>query len=1440
MNLSYLAESRLEGPSMHRGTCEVLQQAILTQACRVILALHFLYSGSSGRLPVSSSSSSPPVTTAAATARDNHSIDALTLVQLGLVGGGGSGASHGSPTLASLASTTATTAAANQNNAGPSSSLLASEYTFTSAAQVKQCLNSAPRYSLLTAAHLLRCRGGGGGGGAHRRCRHGQGRLAGLVSSIIGAECGTMAFRAEALVLLTEWLLKDRGEDQALVAKALDVSPVGNNNGRASGVLDETMNRCISSGDNDASALWDNESSIGNGSSSIGNDNTSGGGSGGPRRRRHRVARRRDLLLQVFPELRTTDDWHPSDGNNISIDCGCPHRWFREELPRWLLAAALMEHATAWRQTTVLSRAFNQWCLRRGFRMLNQMADEHEQNQHQHHHSSLDGPLSPPPLLPPPVSLSSIEKQKRKKQMKQQRNKSTRSPPEADRETRGPSSRASRHSTDDMGNAEDGDDDTNDDNSGSLTDRAARQLVALPSLDGGTAGQVAPPPPDTATATAAATAGEEAKDCLFDDASTIGSVQSLPSETAPSPAPPDEEAEQAYSRHSGSSGNNDNVSDPSRLEAALSGLGSALLRSATSQYQQQQKESKAEEEAAAAARAGCVATHQRRTLSSCFYRWRDAKYYVALSTCYMAALAEENTLRSCLSRWRARASVRGGERRVADLERICALAITGRGTDRHHAMLLRWRHAAAARRFARRTFAARAFRTWRALCSLRRFGRRGAASSARDSASIVVFVERTEHQRHRGATRHPHRDDGSNDVGGCEGSDQTVPTSTRITVALGADEAKRFVLKTWHDRFLSHRASAFRRSHLQRGLFRAMHTAHHHRAHRRLIDRQADLVLVGRLFTRWRQQHQLHCTVASFQVGRRTTALATPCEVYVTASASGDGGGLCLETFAHWRARTATRIGLRSTEAAQRDATERRLLGGCLSLWVKRCRLEGTLRRHCFRGSGGGGHYSNSNSRAPTLRPGAMPPPPPLVLSCWQRWQGRLAGRRLLRRDRALHAEAVFLRELSRRCVRRWHRRLTASRAATEADRAAGEERRAALLLRQRLTARVFYHWRAKQYLLAVMGVDARRAVPSAAVAREAEEAHRRRAVMASAAVSVVARRDAHSVWSGDSANDGVQGVLLPPRSESEPDPVQPKGSCRSSAAPQRKAAQEGLRALPAGSKAATSVIKAVAVAPVSDRGGAAITTTSQRTASISAASAAAPLRVHRDLLTYLSNKAARGGATKHHQNRIHHQQQQQGWWLRGINRSDDEQAEGEGEEAARPEQRQAPPIAVAPLHQTISVIPRPRTDSRPYRATGEHITYSTPDTSFDAALGATMAADNPSAPVLPPTAAVVASDNGALIAGDTPRKSPARQSSPSSRQRLRPRPSAAAAALAATPPMCSPYATSTPRRGAAPTATSDGLNISYHHHHAETSPGRTGSPQTSPSGRKHWQPVWH
>lgn len=176
MASSPLADSKIDGPSLYRGSCYVLQQAVLSKACQVVIALHYLSSAGStitSVLPSSTHSHEPPVP---------HSI---------------------SSEVNSLERTLS----------------LSFETEFTSRSQAQRCLHGTSTYSMLTALHLMRCPDQ-----PHLSCQPKQGTLAALTSKIYQdrAWCATTVAQLSAW-LLTQW---ENGPDsEKILRHALDVSP---------------------------------------------------------------------------------------------------------------------------------------------------------------------------------------------------------------------------------------------------------------------------------------------------------------------------------------------------------------------------------------------------------------------------------------------------------------------------------------------------------------------------------------------------------------------------------------------------------------------------------------------------------------------------------------------------------------------------------------------------------------------------------------------------------------------------------------------------------------------------------------------------------------------------------------------------------------------------------------------------------------------------------------------------------------------------------------------------------------------------------------------------------------------------------------------------------------------------------------------------------------
>lgn len=329
--------------SLHRGTCSVLEQAVLTQACRAVLALyhlHFIGSVSVEQL----SSASPTTTTVYRTSHLNAAVRGKNAVGPSLV----QHQQHKAVPQHTSGNTSSLSAATSLSVKPPAGLLL-----FASTAEAEDCLRESTKYSLLTAIHLLRC-----SAKPYERCLHQQGFLADLVGRLWKEG---EAWRAAA-VLHASRLVLHRWKQDAVTTELLQHACDVSNEGAAHVVAPSTAAGACSSSE---ARQWLENSALS--------------------KRGERRVWVSELLLQVFPGLGFCTASSPlePDGageenaasfiGNEPIGCGCPHRWFREDLPRWLLDASLEEHAVVWADGALVRRAFNQWRRRRGFSVLRQL-----------------------------------------------------------------------------------------------------------------------------------------------------------------------------------------------------------------------------------------------------------------------------------------------------------------------------------------------------------------------------------------------------------------------------------------------------------------------------------------------------------------------------------------------------------------------------------------------------------------------------------------------------------------------------------------------------------------------------------------------------------------------------------------------------------------------------------------------------------------------------------------------------------------------------------------------------------------------------------------------------------------------------------------------------------------------------------------------------------
>ncbi|KAF8295890.1 hypothetical protein TcYC6_0088380 [Trypanosoma cruzi] len=191
--------------------------------------------------------------------------------------------------------------------------LIAMASSYVTASEAASLIEGMGKHVLLTAVHLLCCEKH-----SYRACRHYHGEFAAAVGAILQES----SLRSNILAALREFITRKwKGDEDSihpLLQRALSVIPV------------EYPSTPSASGSLAAPLM---------------------------------------LLLQVYPELER-------GGTSAEVDCGCPHPWFRENLPIALLTLSMEQHAQMWRRTSLLRMTFLRWQQRHGMYLLRRLATD--------------------------------------------------------------------------------------------------------------------------------------------------------------------------------------------------------------------------------------------------------------------------------------------------------------------------------------------------------------------------------------------------------------------------------------------------------------------------------------------------------------------------------------------------------------------------------------------------------------------------------------------------------------------------------------------------------------------------------------------------------------------------------------------------------------------------------------------------------------------------------------------------------------------------------------------------------------------------------------------------------------------------------------------------------------------------------------------------------
>ncbi|EKF33521.1 hypothetical protein MOQ_002613 [Trypanosoma cruzi marinkellei] len=189
--------------------------------------------------------------------------------------------------------------------------LIAMASSYVAASEAASLIEGMSKHVLLTAVHLLCCEKH-----SYRACQHYHGEFAAAVGAILQET----SLRSNILAALIEFIRRKwKGDEDSihpLLQRALSVNPV------------EYLSTPSASGSLAAPLM---------------------------------------LLLQVYPELE-------KGGTSAKVDCGCPHPWFRENLPITLLTLSMEQHAQLWRRTSLLRMTFLRWQQRHGMYLLRRLA----------------------------------------------------------------------------------------------------------------------------------------------------------------------------------------------------------------------------------------------------------------------------------------------------------------------------------------------------------------------------------------------------------------------------------------------------------------------------------------------------------------------------------------------------------------------------------------------------------------------------------------------------------------------------------------------------------------------------------------------------------------------------------------------------------------------------------------------------------------------------------------------------------------------------------------------------------------------------------------------------------------------------------------------------------------------------------------------------------
>ncbi|CCW60582.1 unnamed protein product [Phytomonas sp. EM1] len=1054
MNLGFpLSESRVEGPLLHRGSCQVLQQVVLVHACHVILALRCLSDSDLAASPFTQEEEA--LTSSPADTRQEPLLQSRLFGRRhrqGLFVNDEEAAGPADPSKGSslskedgLGLVSGLTSARSGGMATLSSRHLEERVSpFPSSASARDYLRSAPLYGILTAAHLLRCTAY-----PFQRCDHEKGALAARLARVVRSD---VAWCAGALAQLSQWILREwKGEinDEA-------------NDGdlhHASGSIGDLL-RCAL----DVSPEVHTVGSI----TPKGDERETGARHG------ERVVFVSELLLQVFPEvgyaaLRNETTWSREaalTGKPTEVDfdvaCGCPHRWMREALPRWLLCVSLMEHARVWGETTLLKKSFYHWRLRRGFGVLRKLlaggyngVETGEESQAIPNSSGemLISSPSPYPLDNQPTQRASALTMVRSKgeqvamvwdgveraglpnaDEKESTvdtddapssiaNRSIPSLPSAFASlpvTRQPSAEAAASApspgVDDppegrvvrdatkidrplpSSKIEDGDKESDDLDSG-LQGTKDRERT-------GRQGQSALLDDDfyreSTIHNGADNSQYEARipaaTCLFPEDHT-------PSTAKPSPGK-----------------NSDGISMPhlqtpspppdNLVESNCTGtfLTQVIPDPPLNRVSNGVKDPKCLE---TFSNSPSLPSSPTESLLMCFskssslrrvrylfLRWRDDRYYTTVALRYVQTLCCEHTREAAFRHWLKRLKAHFRSRKELEDQQRCAQVLETKAHEVLRGVLRRWRDLALVAQFSMQTIGRRVFRRWRLVVVCFAYGRRNVHTG------VGSFLDVENHEQGWGL---------------------------------------KGVWNRWRARFLLEHALRWHRQREQlKTLLRLMLRAKQQRCHQSLLLRY-NKRLKASVFRKWcdRFEKQIRLSAFSLNYTRRQVQ----------------------ETFERWKMQytlrgTATKRGV----ALQRRHEDRRLERDFF-FWKKRLALRRRLHEVQKQGCLGRGT---------------------LIQTAWDRWAGRTRYRLAWWQGQGEIAEGFHLNALARGSLRHWARRLTSHRQALEANTHSRMENRSDNHYALHLSAKTFFRWKTKAWLISRLNVDARRRLPRAALQQPA------------------------------------------------------------------------------------------------------------------------------------------------------------------------------------------------------------------------------------------------------------------------------------------------------------------------------------------------------------------